>query len=358
MQKVRYAMIGFGGIAENRIAKEGFACDRGRFPVEPENYELIGACDLNQSRRAAVESYGLRWYDSVQALLADTNIDAVFVATNNLSHANMATAALEADKHVIVEKPLATTVEDAAALIRLTKSKKRSLAVDHMMVNNRLNIIAHDLVKSGKLGDVNDSCFHMEFLYGADSAEAATWRCANPSELGGPIGDVASHCFYMAEFMFDGVITEVAAVYLPKTLPIAVEDGAYIKFKMNSGLTGSVKVAFSEKRGGLSGTLTNLGFEIYGSEAILRSFGTLFQLSGHSDEPIKIRLDLDTRGCQECITLDGGFIPNIYQTLIWKHACSILTETPLTAEDGLRNVQQCLAAHRSAQTGGRPVAIE
>lgn len=358
MRKIRYAMIGFGGIAENRIAKEGFARDTKRFPTAPTNYELIGAFDLNPARRKAVESYGLRWYDSMQSLLADETIDAVFVGTNNLSHASAATAALEAGKHVIVEKPIATTPDDVMALIRLARSKNLSLCVDHMMVHNRLNKSAKELVQSGKLGVVNDSCFHMEFLYGADPAEAATWRCNNPAELGGPIGDVASHCFYMAEFIFDDVIAKVAAVYLPKTLPIHVENGAYIKFAMKSGLEGSVKVAFSENRGGLCGTLTNLGFEIYGSDAILRSFGTLFQLSGHPDEPIKIRLELDTRGCQEKITVDDGFIPNIYQTLIWHHANSILDEKPFVPDDGLRNVRQCLAAHQSAQNGGSWVAVD
>lgn len=358
MRKIRYAMIGFGGIAENRIAKEGFARDTKRFPAAPEDYELIGAFDLNASRKPAVESYGLTWYDSMQSLLADEKVEAVFVATNNRSHAPMATAALEAGKHVLVEKPLATTVSDVQALIRLARQKGLSLAVDHMMVHNRLNKAAKELVESGKLGAVNDSCFHMEFLYGRDAAEAATWRCADPAELGGPIGDVASHCFYMAEFMFDDEIAEVCAVYLPKTLKIEVEDGAYIKFKMKGGMTGSVKVAFSEDRGGLGGTLTNLGFEIYGSDAILRSYGTMFQLSGHPDEPVKIRLELDTRGCQERITVDDGFIPNIYQTLIWHHARSIIDGKPMVPADGLRNVRQCLAAHQSAQNGGKPVRIE
>ena len=55
MSKIKYALIGFGGIAENRIAKEGFACDRTRFQPLP-NAELIGATDVNPARRAVAES--------------------------------------------------------------------------------------------------------------------------------------------------------------------------------------------------------------------------------------------------------------------------------------------------------------
>ena len=62
MNRVKYALIGFGGIAENRIAKEGFACDKARFRDEPAEYELVGACDVNPGRRSAAESLGLKWY--------------------------------------------------------------------------------------------------------------------------------------------------------------------------------------------------------------------------------------------------------------------------------------------------------
>ena len=49
MAKVRYVLIGFGGIAENRVAKEGFACDKRRFkPLK--NAVLVGAMDLNPAR--------------------------------------------------------------------------------------------------------------------------------------------------------------------------------------------------------------------------------------------------------------------------------------------------------------------
>ena len=288
MNKIRYAIIGFGGIAENRIAKEGFACDRKRFaPLK--NAGLVSATDLNPARKTAAEALGLRWCASAEEILADSNIDAVFIASNNLSHAALALAAMNAGKHVIVEKPIATTVADAESLLKLAAKKNLSLTVDHMMVHNTCNMKAQELVAAGTLGAVNDSCFHMEFAYGYEPSEAATWRCSSQAEMGGPIGDVASHCFYMAEFMFKREIRRISCVYLPKIMPIKVEDGAYVKYEMEDGLTGSVKVAFSEFRGGLGGTLSNLGYEIYGTEAVLRGYGTLFQLSGHDGEPLKIR---------------------------------------------------------------------
>ncbi len=354
MGKIKYAIIGFGGIAENRIAKEGFACDTARFKAL-EKAELTGVTDLNPARQEAAEALGLKWYSSMDEILADPAIDAVFVATNNLTHAKIAEAAMCAGKHVIIEKPISTSVADAKKLVEIAKETGASLAVDHMMIHNSYNVLAKETIASGKLGTVNDCCFHMEFSYGSTPEEAATWRCSSVEEMGGPIGDVASHCMYMAEFIFDSKIISLACAYLPKTMDMKVEDGAYIKYTMTNGMSGSAKVAFSEARGGLGGTLGNLGYEIYGSEAALRGYGTLFQLSGYDDEPFKIRLDLDKFDSQE--SLKPAKIQNIYQEVINHHAESILNGIQLLGGDGVHNLELCDAAHKSAQNNGTIIEV-
>ena len=354
MKKIKYALVGFGGIAENRIAKEGFACDKSRFNGL-KHAELVGAMDLNPKRQAAAEALGLKWYNSQDEIINDKEIEAAFVATNNLSHAAIAKQLLLAGKHVIVEKPISTSIADAAELIKIAAERKLSLSVDHMMVNNAWNVKIKDLVAANAIGAVNDGCFHMEFAYGYDPAESATWRCSSVAEMGGPIGDVASHCMYVAEYILQSPIVKLAAVYLPKLMPTKVEDGAYIKFTMANGISASVKVAFSELRGGLSGTLTNLGFEIYGSEATIRSYGSMFQLSGHPGEPIKIRAEIDKLG--EVETIQPAEIKNIYQQLVEHHAESIQTGQPINAQDALHNLELCAAAHESAQHNGKLIEV-
>ena len=353
--KIKYAMIGFGGIAENRIAKEGFGCDKTRFNGHP-LAELVCATDMNPARKKAAKALGLKWADSVDDILADKSIDAVYIATNNASHAELAIRALKARKHVMVEKPMATSSEDARMMNMLARQYKLSLTVDHMMVYNGYNQLARKYVQSGKLGVVNDACFHMEFLYGATPEEAATWRCNNVEEMGGPIGDVASHCLYMAEFMFDSPVRKVQAAYLPKTLSIKAEDGAYIHFELKNGQCGSIKVAFSEPRGGLVGTLSNLGYEIYGDKGVLRCYGGLFQLSGRDDEPYGIRLEADY-GRDGVKALHPRKLENIYQQIIAKHAQSIISGKPIDAEDGYRNLRACRLMHKSAMKGGQAFLI-
>ena len=242
MRKIRYAIIGFSGFAENRIVREGFGLDQSRFSGHPQA-ELIGATGRTTARRKAATRPGLKWYDSVDALLDDPNVEAVFIATNNLSHAPLAEKALRAGKHCLIEKPITTTLEDAARLQELARARSLSLAVDHMMIENAYNRRAKELIADGAVGPVNDISLHMEFCYGATPQEAAAWRCADPKEIGGPIGDVGSHCLYMAEFLLGNEIASLGCVYTPRTLDLAVENGAIIQFRTHSGIQGTIRVA-------------------------------------------------------------------------------------------------------------------
>ena len=353
-EPVRYGMIGFGGIAENRLAREGFGLDAAR-TTPPAEAVLTGVTDVNPERRRAARALGLKWHADAGALLADPDIDAVFVATNNLTHAPLATRALEAGKPVIVEKPLAANGSDARALVRLANKRGLSLTVDHMMVHNALNRKARELIARGTLGAVNDACFHMQFAYGLDPSEASSWRCSKHDEMGGPIGDVASHCFYMMEDLLGTNIHALRTVYYPKRMEIAVEDGALIQCDLESGVTASVMVSFCDRRGGAWGTLGNLGYECYGERGVLRGYGTLFQLSGHPGEPYPIRLELDTPESRR--TFRPTPPANIYQEVIREHARSIRSGKRLTGEDGLRNVLLCELAHRSARKGGKTLVL-
>jgi len=351
--RVPYALAGFGGIAERRIAREGFGV--GQPGSGQGEAVLVGATDLVQGRRQAAENLGLRWFPTAEAVLADPSMEAVFIATDNASHYALAMTSLAAAKHVIVEKPMATNLAHAQELVETAAARGLSLAVDHMMIHNAYNREARRSILAGEIGQVNDLTLHMEFLYGATPEEAATWRCAQPDQIGGPIGDVGSHCLYMAEFLTGSRIRSLQAVFLPEAQPMAVESGAFIRFRTESGLSGTVRVSFADARGNLESTLSNLGYEVFGTRGVLRSFGTLFQLSGLPGEPVRLRLEKEDGGRVETMRLDSPV--NIYQSLIADHARSVLSGQRLTGEDGLHNLRCVLAAYASARAGGRDVRI-
>jgi 1,5-anhydro-D-fructose reductase (1,5-anhydro-D-mannitol-forming) len=354
MGRIKYGIIGFGGIAENRIAKEGFGCDTSRFQGNS-GAVLIAATDINPARRQAAEALGLTWYNNTGELLEKGGVESVFIASSNSSHAEIAKQALSMGKHCIIEKPITHTMETAFELQELARASGLSLSVDHMMTKNNLNIKARETIAEGGIGGVNDLTLHMEFLYGSTEEEALTWRCNKPAELGGPLGDVGCHCLYMAEFLLNDKITEIACTYTPRTLDIMVENGAFIQFKTSSNISGSVRVAFNQPRGGLLGTLSNLGFEVYGSEGVIRSYGTLFQLSGHDDEPVKIRLEIQKQ--EGTVAIGAESYENIYQKQILDHVASIKEGPLLDGSDAIHNMKLLFACLESADGSSEFVKI-
>ncbi len=345
MKSIRYGIVGFGGIAENRIAKEGFGLDTSRFSKNMDAM-LVAACDANASRADAARALGLKWYSDFSSMIEDPTLDAIVIASNNRMHAPLARQAVLAGKHVFIEKPVGVQLDEVRELLKLAETRSLSVAVDHMMTKNTYNIEGRRLIRDKVIGDIVHIVLHMEFAYGMIESEAATWRCADPGELGGPIGDVGSHCLYMAEFLTDDLIESLQCVYTPKHLNIAVEDGAIINFTTKKGYTGTIRVAFDQPQGTGRDTLSGLGYEVYGTKGALIGEATLFQLSGYSDEPAQIRLYTKIDGKVDDFTPQR--VDNIYRSQINEHAASIREGKPLNGKDALRNLEMLLQAHKSA----------
>jgi predicted dehydrogenase len=323
--------------------------DTKRFEPLPEA-EFIGFTSRNPAKKAIAEEMGVRWSESVDEIIRDQTVDAAFIATNNLTHTEIALKLIHGGKHCIVEKPLATSLDDAQAIYEAAKQSGVSVTINHMMLQNAYNKKAAQLVTTGTLGDVKELDLHIEFLLGATEEERTAWRCFNPDERGGPVGDTGSHCLYMAEFLVGSPITKVACTFTPATLPINAENGAYIRVEFENGARGVINVAFNRDFGSEKTLLTNLGYEIYGTKGIIRTYGALGQLSGHPDEPIPLRLLVDDfRQIREEKVTD---ITNIYRAVIAQHAQSILNNALMNIEEAIHNLQLVLAAYESAQQQG------
>lgn len=140
--------IGYGLIGAGRFGQ--FCAEQYR---ELATVTCLGMADENfTAATKAASALGVAAYPSVDALLADQRIDLVHIATPPHTHTALAVRALEAGKHVLIEKPLATTVEDAKTMIELAKSKGLLLAVNLIMRYNPLTASVKNVIDSGLLG--------------------------------------------------------------------------------------------------------------------------------------------------------------------------------------------------------------
>jgi predicted dehydrogenase len=144
-ERVRLGAIGTGDWGKNLIRNLAKAGD------------LRALADRRADALAPLRSQypGVRFTTDVEALLRDPEIEAVAVATNSSSHYAVARAALEAGKHVLVEKPLAQSARDAAELVRLAAERGRVLMVGHLLIYHPAVEKLRQLLAAGDLGDIH-----------------------------------------------------------------------------------------------------------------------------------------------------------------------------------------------------------
>ncbi len=140
------AVIGYGYWGPNLV----------RNFMQAEGARVVAVVDQAPKRRAQVESLypTVKTYADAKEMLADPNVDAVIVATPVSSHFDLAMAALQAGKHVLVEKPITTTSEQAMKLIEEAEKRKLTLMVDHTFCYTSTVGKIKELVSQGSLGQL------------------------------------------------------------------------------------------------------------------------------------------------------------------------------------------------------------
>ena len=180
------------------------------------NFQLVaGAFDINPERGIAFgEELGLapdRCYPDYQTMFAEEakredGIEAVSIATPNGTHYAICKAALEADLHVVCEKPLCFTTEEAAELQALAKEHGRVVGVTYGYSGHQMIQQARQMIRHGDLGQIR--IINMSFAFGAynikleDTNPAARWRF-DPTKAGisFAMADVGTHPFFIVEAM-------------------------------------------------------------------------------------------------------------------------------------------------------------
>ena len=177
---VRVGMLGYGAIGHEHAAAIGRTA----------GLELTAVCDPVEARVQAARSYApsLRGSSSVEHLLADDEVDLVVVSTPPNTHAEQVLRALEAGKHVVVEKPFCLTVEQADRQIAAAQAAGRTLAVyqNRRWDADYLALVA--AVRAGRVGEV----FHLETFVGGYDHPCNFWH-SDAEISGGAIYDWGSH---------------------------------------------------------------------------------------------------------------------------------------------------------------------
>lgn len=241
----RIGVIGGGQIVQRRHLPE---------IVDNPLAEVGAVCDVVPEKAAALaEQYGATAYTDYHKLIADPSLDAIIVAATNTTHAAMSIEALRAGKHVMCEKPMAVSLEEAQAMMRAAEETGKLLFIAQ---NQRLapaHVRAKQLLQSGALGKV--ITFKSNFGHPGCERWAAekkkTWFFQKSQSFFGCLADLGIHKIDVVRWMMDDEYTEVYARVetLNKTYddgtPIDVEDNATMVLKTAKGATGTITVSWT-----------------------------------------------------------------------------------------------------------------
>jgi scyllo-inositol 2-dehydrogenase (NADP+) len=343
---VRIGILGYGAIGHEHNAAI----------ASVEGLELAGVCDKSPERVAAARTLApdVTAYDDGDALLAADSVDLVIVSTPPNTHAEWGLRALEAGKHVVVEKPFCLTTAEADEMLAAATSAKRSITVYQNRRWDADYLTVKRLVRSGAIGDV----FHYESFVGGYGHPCNFWH-SDEEVSGGAIYDWGSHFLdWILDLLPQPVTAVTAAAHKRRwydvtnadhsRVSVAFADGAEAEF-VHSDLAAAMKPKWYVL--GTEGAI--VGHWRHERVVSRSSIGTLVEDPlAASESPARITLHAPDGSVTDVAVPAAPRAP-FHREL----ADHLLSGAPMsvTAAGSRRNIAVMEAATLSARDGGRPV---
>jgi predicted dehydrogenase len=299
--------------------------------------ELVAIADDDATRgRDAAARFGAAFVSDWRQAIARTDIDAVVICSENARHAEMTIASAEAGKHVLCEKPLATTLDDAEAMIAACARAGVQLQTAFPVRFSAPVVAFGEAIRAGQVGTP------LAVIARNPGRCPGGWFVDPALAGGGAVMDHTVHVIDVLRHVFAAEVTEVYAETATRMHDIAVDDTGLLLFRMSNGLRGSLDTSWSRPshwpiwggveievvgdRGALRLDAFNDTLEI--AETAGPSYG--WQAVEHSGDPEMVAAFIDSVRRGEPVRVTG--------------------------EDGMRALQVALAAYESARTH-EPVAV-
>lgn len=343
-QTLRFGMVGAGEIAVQTA--QGIA--------EAENATIVAVMDTNEAvARDLAERHGAEWTTDLDALLQRSDIDAVYIAVPHYLHAPLTIRAAEAGKHVLCEKPIATTLADADRMIAACRQAGVALSIAYHAQVDAGCQAARRFIQEGGIGRVYGTrLFALSdkpatYWHGGYTQRVHTdWRISKEKAGGGILIMNLIHDLNTVRFVTGLEAQRVYSEYGTFCTPVEVEDFLVATIRYHGGAIGSIE-AGSAIRG--RGRGIEPGSRIYGTEGqvILGRKPLVFttrELPG-----------ITPNEWQE-LPFDGP--SGSRRQMVEQFAAAVLAgrTPPVTGEDGRAALAIVVAAYQSGAEG-RPIEV-
>lgn len=347
MNKIKVAIIGTGGISNEHI--KGYQ--------KNPNVELYAFCDINEERlNTMAEQYGVtRKFTDMNEMLKLDEIDAVSVCTWNSAHAPCTIAALNAGKHVLCEKPMATSAKEAMEMKAAAEKNGKLLMIGFVRRYGNDCAILKDFIGTDYFGDL----YYTKATYLRRNGNPGGWFGDKSRSAGGPLIDLGVHVIDLVRYLLGNPMPvsvygatfqkllnrpniKAAKDYVATTSTekdvCDVEDLATALIRFDNGAVLAIEAAFSLNIKKDEGKI-----ELFGTKGGAKLDPNLEMYSEINNYMADVNLTSDT-----ALSFDGLFQNEI------NHFVSCIvdgTTCKSPAQDGIDIMRILDAVYESAKTG-------
>lgn len=334
--------IRIGALAASRIATKALIAPA----ADTDGVEVaaVGARTAAAAEAAATQWGVDRWHGSYEALLADPDIDAVYIATPAALHRRWTLAALDAGKHVLVEKPLAANALDGATMAEAAAARPDLVAMEafHWRYHPFFDAVAA-IVNGGDLGELQSVSSRFNLVTGQIGPNDIRWDLALG---GGATMDLGTYPIQWVRFVAGAEPTVVSA---EATCPVPDVDGHLVaQLEWPDGLTGSVESSMIAPPGEERIDLT-----VVGSEATMVVTNPIQPGNGAT-------IEITAAGSTTVTDVETIVNPNLstyhYQLAAFGDAIENGSAFPTTLADGVTNMAVVDECYRAAGLEPRPTS--
>lgn len=333
---LNFALVGCGRIAKRHAELLGGGVIRGA--------RLAAVCDIEGAKAAQIGGrFSAPHYTDMHEMMRAASVDVVCVLTESGHHAANVIALARYRKHIVVEKPMALTLDDADAMIRACDEAGVKLFV---VKQNRFNVPVlklREALEAGRLGKLVMGTVRVRWCRPQSYYDQAAWRGTWALD-GGVLSNQASHHIDMLEWMM-GEVDSVFAMSATALVKIEAEDTAIVAMRFRNGALGLVEATTATRPRDLEGSISVLGE------------GGTVEIGGFAMNEMKVWNFAETRDGDEAVMRDYSVNPpNVYgfgHQAYYEHVVDCILNDKRHLVDGLegrKSLELISAIYESVET--------
>lgn len=325
---MHWALVGASTIAADHMINALRSVDNGKI-----DWVVSGSDDRG---RAYALTHGIPNVSTdMDGMLGDPGVQAVYVSSTNDKHFAQAMACIAAGKHVICEKPLALTLDEAATMVWAAMAANVVFATNHHLRCSGSHRAVRDIIASGRIGKVLSVRVHHAVHL---PPHLQGWRINNADAGGGVIADITVHDADCVRFLLGEDPVSVVAQTCVSGMGAGVEDSVMSVWAMQSGAMVMAHESFTHPFAGS-------GLEVHGTE------GSIFARGVMTQQPVG-QIELVTATGRELVPYADH---NLYVEAVRRFADAVAGQGQPAADgwDGVKSLAVALAVRDAATSGTR-----